>query len=55
MALIKVAQQAERDPKVCLKMAKKDQLCAIALMKRKQILKGLLKMVEQQHPLEALI
>ena len=31
--------------KVCLKMAKRDQLQAIALMKRKQILKVSLKMV----------
>ena len=43
---IKVAQKAERDPKACLNMARKDQLCAIALMKRNlNILKVFLKMV----------
>ena len=31
--------------KVCLNLVKKDQLCAIALMNRKWILKVLLKMV----------
>ena len=33
------------DQKVCLNLAKKDQLCAIALKKGKLILKVLLKMV----------
>ena len=33
------------DQKVCLNLVKLDQLCAIALMKRKEILKALLKMV----------
>ena len=33
------------DQKVCLNLLKKDQLCAIALMNRKWILKVLLKMV----------
>ena len=42
--MLKVAQQADRDEKVCLKMVKKDQLRAIALMKRRQILNVLLKM-----------
>ena len=33
------------DQKVCLNLVKKDQLCAIALMDRKWILRVLLKMV----------
>ena len=33
------------DQKVCLSLVKKDQLCAIALVNRKLILKVLLKMV----------
>ena len=33
------------DQKVCLSLVKKDQLCAIALVSRKLILKVLLKMV----------
>ena len=43
--MLKVAQQADRDEKVCFNMMKKDQLCAIILMKRRQILNILLKMV----------
>ena len=33
------------DLKVCLNLVKLDQLCAIALMKREEILRVLLKMV----------
>ena len=34
------------DQKVCLNLVKKDQLCAVALMNRKSILKVVLKMFE---------
>ena len=36
------------DQKVCLNLVKKDQMCAIALMNRKWIVKALLKMVAMQ-------
>ena len=42
---LKVEWYPKRDQKVSLYMVKKDQLCAIALGKRKSILKVLLKMV----------
>ena len=42
---VKVAQQAEGDQKVCINMLKKDQLSAIALMKRRQFFQVLVKMV----------
>jgi len=41
------------DQRVCLNMVKKDQLCAIALKKRNEISRALLKMVamETSHSL----
>ena len=44
------------DQKVCLNLVKLDQLCAIALMKREEILRVLLKMVPMatSQPLEVL-
>ena len=41
----KGAPYPEMDQKVCLNLVKLDQLCAIALMKREEILRILLKMV----------
>ena len=41
----KGAPYPKKDQKVCLNLVKLDQLCAIALMKREEILRVLLKMV----------
>ena len=43
LIILTYSEKSDRD--VCLHMVKKDQLRTIALMKRKQILKGSLKMV----------
>jgi len=50
---IKVVWYPQKDQKVCLNMVKKDHLCAIALKKRNQILRVLLKMaaMETSHSL----
>ena len=44
-AIFKVEWSCKKDQKVSLNMAKKDQLCAISLIKIKYVLKVLLKML----------